>query len=113
MKRKGCPRGQVKVNGKCISKKGLKPSTIEYYHYNNIPINWDELTIENREKVVDDVIKKHSYARVKSRGHKDILDATTAHAIKTVKDALKKENKEKFLSRDLYTVVDITWKLVK
>jgi len=112
-KKRGCKSGEKKINGKCVSKKGLKPSSIEYYHYHDIPIKWDELTIKNREKLVDDVVNKHSYARVISRGKKDILDATTANAIKTLKDALDKKRKENLLSRDLYSVVTITWKLVK
>jgi len=113
VKRTGCKRGYVKIDGRCVPKKGLKPNTVEYFHYNNIPIDWDQLNIKNREKLVDDIVSKHSYARVKSRGIKDLLDMQTANAIRVVKNALKPKNKRNFLSKDLYTVVDITWKLVK
>lgn len=90
----------------------MQEKTIEYYHKNSIPIKWDELTLENREKLIEDIVKNKGYARVISLNKKDVLDMTTANAIKTVKDALNTENKNKFLSYDLYKVVSITWKLV-
>lgn len=110
MRKAGCPPGKTNIDGKCV---GLKAHTIEYYHENNIPIPWDDLSVENRDKIIDDIVGKHSYARVVSLGKKDVLDMTTANAIKMVKDALNKQNKDKFLSRNLYQVVDIAWKLVK
>jgi hypothetical protein len=109
-RKNGCPPGSTKVGGKCI---GLKNKTIEYYHENNIPIPWDDLSISNREKIIDDIVKKHGYARVVSLGKKDVLDAFTAQHIKAVKDNLNKEYKDKFLSWNLYKIVDVTWKLVK
>lgn len=90
----------------------MRNETIEYYHKNNVPVDWDALTIENRDKLIDDIVNKHSYARTVSRGKKDVLDATTANAIKKVKDALNPVNKNKFLSFDLYRIVDITWRLI-
>jgi len=89
----------------------LKTETIEYYHDNNIPINWDELSIEQREFLVDRIVENHSYARIESLNKKEILDLTTANAIKTVKDAL--ENKAKLLTGSLYRTIAVTWKCIK
>lgn len=91
----------------------MKNNSIEYMHYNNIVINWDNLTLENKEKLIDDVVLKHSFARVKSLGKKDLLDSTTANMLKTIKDNLNLENKNKFLSCNLYKAVTIGWKLIK
>ena len=42
----------------------MKNGSIDYYHNNRIPINWDSLTLENREKLIDDIVNKKGYARV-------------------------------------------------
>ena len=41
-----------------------------------------------------------------------IVDATTAHAVLTVHEALSDENKTKFADLPLTKMVDVTWKLV-
>ena len=91
----------------------MKEESIEYFHMNNIPINWDELTLENREKLIDDVVGKRGYARVISLGKKDLLDMQTANAIKQIKDNLSPQYKERYLSDNLYRIVDVTWKLIE
>lgn len=91
----------------------MKNNTIEYFHENNIPIKWDELTVDNREKLIDDIASKKSYARVISLGRKDLLDLFTAQHIKVVKDEIFPNLKEELFKRDLYTIVDITWRVIK
>lgn len=90
----------------------MKNKTINYYHANRIPINWDELTINQRNKLIDHTVK-NGYTRIISLNKKDILDSFTASAIMQIKDALSQEAKEKYLSCNLYKVVDLTWKLVE
>ena len=91
----------------------MKNNTIEYYHYNNIPINWDNLTIENRDKLINDIVNKKSYARVISLNKKDTLDLFTAQHIKQIKDNLGDEHKNKFLGCSLYKTVALTWRLIE
>lgn len=91
----------------------MKKETLEYYHKNNIPIDWDALNIENREKLIDDVVNKWSYARVICLDKKDLLDAFTCKHIQMIKDNLKPENKKRFLSWDLYKIINFTWKAIE
>ena len=91
----------------------MKNKSIEYMHENRIPIKWDVLTVENKNKLIDDIVKKWGYARIISLNKKDILDGTTANAIKTIKDNLSKENKNKLLACNLYKTISITWKLIE
>ena len=90
----------------------MKSKTIAFFHDRNIRIKFDDLTNDQKEQLINRVVGKWGYAKIRSMNRNDILDGTTANAIKTILDNLSKENKNKLLSKNLYSIVTITWKLI-
>jgi hypothetical protein len=58
------------------------------------------------------VVKEHQYIVVVENKHRVLLDATSANAILTVRNALNNEHKKKLDSLPIYKQADIAWKLV-
>ena len=73
--------------------------------------------MQSKLEIIDDVIQ-NGYRKVKyinkktGKGTMMLLDGSSAKAMRLVHDALKPENKEKFLSLSWPAMANIAWKHV-